>query len=142
VYKNTASDRFITFFYAHLDGASGRLHYANAGHNPPFVVRRDGTHGRLTEGGGVLGVFAEHHYSAGTLQLTPGDRVILFTDGVTEACDPAGEEFGEGRLLPILVEGRALGAGGIQEKILAAVAEFSRVPWTDDATLLVLAVGD
>jgi sigma-B regulation protein RsbU (phosphoserine phosphatase) len=72
--------------------------------------------------------------------LAPGDRVILFTDGVTEACDHAGEEFGEGRLLPILVEGRALSAGKMQENILGAVADFSRAHWTDDATLLVLAV--
>ena len=139
VYKNTASDRFITFFYAQLDGPAGRLHYANAGHNPPFLVRRDGTHERLTEGGGVLGVFAEQQFSSGTVQLAPGDRVILYTDGVTEACDPEGQEFGEERLLRILEAGRALPAGELQEKILRAVAEFSHVPWTDDATLLVLA---
>ena len=90
--------------------------------------------------GAVLGVFAEYRYSAGTIQLAAGDRLILFTDGVTEACDPAGEEFGEDRLLPILVEGRALSAGEMQEKILTAVADFSRARWTDDATLLVLAV--
>ena len=66
VYKNTASDRFITFFYAQLDGTSKRLHYANAGHNAPFLMRRDGTHARLAEGGGVLGVFAEQNFSAGT----------------------------------------------------------------------------
>jgi sigma-B regulation protein RsbU (phosphoserine phosphatase) len=142
VYKNTASDRFITFFYAQLDGASGRLHYANAGHNAPFVVRRNGTHARLTEGGSVLGVFAELKFSAATVQLAPGDRVVLFTDGVTEACDPEGQEFGEERLLRILEEGRALRAGELQEKILRAVAEFSRAHWADDATLLVLAVCD
>jgi sigma-B regulation protein RsbU (phosphoserine phosphatase) len=140
VFKNTASDRFITFFYARLDGTSGRLHYANAGHNAPFVMRRDGTHARLAEGGSVLGVFAELNYSAGTVQLARGDRVILFTDGVTEACDPQGEEFGEERLLRILEEGRALAAAELQEKILGAVADFSRAPWTDDVTLLVLAV--
>lgn len=142
VYKNTASDRFITFFYAQLDGASGRLHYANAGHNAPFVVRRNGTHARLTEGGSVLGVFAELKFSAATVQLAPGDRVVLFTDGVTEACDPEGQEFGEERLLRILEEGRALRAGELQEKILSAVAGFSRAHWADDATLLVLAVCD
>jgi sigma-B regulation protein RsbU (phosphoserine phosphatase) len=140
VYKNTASDRFITFFYAQLDGPARRLHYANAGHNPPFLVRRDGTHERLTEGGGVLGVFAEQQFSSGTVRLAPGDRVILYTDGVTEACDPEGQEFGEERLLGILEAGRALRAGELQEKVLRAVAEFSHVPWTDDATLLVLAV--
>jgi sigma-B regulation protein RsbU (phosphoserine phosphatase) len=142
VYKNTASDRFITFFYAHLDGLAGRLHYANAGHNAPFLVRRDGANARLTEGGGVLGVFAEQNFSTGTAQLAPGDRVILFTDGVTEACDPAGEEFGEERLLRLLQENRTLDARALQEKILAAVSAFSGGHRTDDATLLVLAVGD
>ncbi|HEX4546393.1 MAG TPA: SpoIIE family protein phosphatase [Candidatus Acidoferrum sp.] len=140
VFKNTASDRFITFFYAQLDGTSGRFDYANAGHNPPFVMRRDGTHVRLAEGGSVLGIFAELNFSAGTVELAPGDRVILFTDGVTEACDPQGEEFGEERLLRILEQGRALAAAELQEKILGAVADFSRAPWTDDVTLLVLAV--
>jgi sigma-B regulation protein RsbU (phosphoserine phosphatase) len=142
VFKNTASDRFITFFYAQLDGATRRLRYANAGHNAPYVVRRDGTHLRLTEGGGVLGVFAEQKFSAGTVQLAAGDRVLLFTDGVTEACDPQAEEFGEPRLLRILEEGRALRAAELQEKILRAVAGYSRASWADDATLLVLAVDD
>jgi phosphoserine phosphatase RsbU/P len=140
VYKNTASDRFITFFYAQLEGASRRLQYANAGHNAPFLVRCDGTHERLAEGGTVLGIFAEQNYSAGTVHLAPGDRVIFFTDGVTEACDPQGQEFGEERLLRILGENRALCATELQEKVLGAVRDFSRAHWTDDVTLLVLAV--
>jgi sigma-B regulation protein RsbU (phosphoserine phosphatase) len=141
VYKNTASDRFITFFYAQLDGAVGRLHYVNAGHNPPYIVRRDGSHQRLTEGGGVLGVFAEQIFTAGTAQLALGDRVILFTDGVTEASDAQDQEFGEERLLRVLEDGRTLPAEELQKKILAAVAGFSGGHQADDATLLVLAVG-
>jgi sigma-B regulation protein RsbU (phosphoserine phosphatase) len=140
VFKNTASDRFITFFYAQLDGPSRRLRYANAGHNAPFLVRRDGTHARLAEGGSVLGIFEDQEFSAGAVDLVPGDRVVLFTDGVTEACDPGGQEFGDERLLRILEEGRALDAKELQEKILNAVAEFSHAHWADDATLLVLAV--
>ncbi|PYU54597.1 MAG: response regulator receiver protein [Acidobacteria bacterium] len=99
VYRNTDSDRFITFFYAQLDGATRRLDYVNAGHNAPFVVRSDGSHERLRDGGSVLGVFATRNYEMGSAQLAPGDRVILFTDGVTEASNGAGEEFGEARLL-------------------------------------------
>jgi sigma-B regulation protein RsbU (phosphoserine phosphatase) len=117
------------------------LRYVNAGHNAPYILGRDGSHRRLTEGGSVLGVFAEQNFASGTAQLAPGDRVILFTDGVTEACNPEGQEFGEQRLLGILEAGRTLGAGPLREKILAEVAAFSGVPWTDDATLLVLAVG-
>jgi sigma-B regulation protein RsbU (phosphoserine phosphatase) len=140
VYRNTQSDRFITFFYAHLDGPARRLSYVNAGHNPPFVVRADGSHERLREGGAVLGVFASRNYELGLAQLSPGDRVILFTDGVTEACNPAGEEFGEGRLLQLLLEYRGLSADHLQAKILATVAEFGGGRWQDDATLVVLAV--
>ncbi len=141
VCHNTGSDRFITFFYAQLDGPSGRLLYTNAGHNAPFVVRRDGSHERLETGGGVLGVFPNQAFSLGTARLAPGDRVILFTDGVTEARNPAGEEFGEERLVRLLLENRAGSASELQENILKAAAEFSRGPWDDDVTLLLLAVG-
>jgi serine phosphatase RsbU (regulator of sigma subunit) len=77
----------------------------------------------------------------GSAQLSPGDRVILFTDGVTEACGVEGEEFGEARLLHLLEDHRALSADELQAKILDAVGEFSGGRWQDDATLLVLAVG-
>lgn len=140
VYQNTESDRFITFFYAQLDGRARRMAYVNAGHNAPFVVRSDGSHERLREGGAVLGVFASREYEMGSAQLSPGDRVILFTDGVTEACNAAGEEFGEARLLRLLEDRRASSADELQAKILADVAEFSGGRWQDDATLLVLAV--
>ena len=142
VYRNTDSDRFITFFYAQLEGPIRRLTYVNAGHNAPFVVRSDGSHERLGEGGSVLGVFASRDYEMGSAQLSPGDRVVLFTDGVTEACSPEGEEFGEARLLHLLEGHRALSADGLQAKILAVVAAFCGGRWQDDATLLVLAVGE
>jgi sigma-B regulation protein RsbU (phosphoserine phosphatase) len=142
VYRNTDSDRFITFFYAQLEGPLRRLTYVNAGHNAPFVVRSDGSHERLREGGPVLGVFATRDFEMGSAQLSPGDRVILFTDGVTEACGVEGEEFGEARLLHLLEDHRALSADELQAKILDVVGEFSGGRWQDDATLLVLAVGE
>jgi phosphoserine phosphatase RsbU/P len=142
VYRNTESDRFITFFYAHLDGPARLLFYANAGHNAPLVVRADGSHQRLHAGGAVLGVFDSQNYDLGSAQLAPGDRVILFTDGVTEACSPAGDEFGEARLLRLLEDHRNLSADALQAKILAAVAQFSGSRWQDDATLVVLAVSE
>jgi len=141
VWRNTHTDRFVTLFYAQLDGPARLLRYANAGHNAPFVVHSDGTHERLRDGGGVLGVFGEQSYELGSVRLSPGDRVVLFTDGVTEACDGNGEEFGEMRLLSLLERNRALPAGAIQEKIIGAISEFSGGHRTDDATLLVLAVG-
>jgi sigma-B regulation protein RsbU (phosphoserine phosphatase) len=138
--RNTASDRFITFFYAQLQGPTRRLAYVNAGHNAPFVVHADGTHERLREGGAVLGVFERQTYELGSAQLSAGDRVVLFTDGVTEACNAVDEEFGEARLLQLLTNHRASTADALQMKILEIVAEFSGHHWQDDATLLVLAV--
>ncbi|MGB6458912.1 MAG: SpoIIE family protein phosphatase [Candidatus Acidiferrum sp.] len=142
VCHNTGNDRFITFFYAQLDGPARFLRYTNAGHNPPIVLHRDGSHERLHAGGGVLGVFPNQKFTTGTAQLAPGDRVILFTDGVTEASEAGGEEFGEERLLHVLREHHAEAAGSLQDKILAVAGEFSRGHWHDDATLLVLAVAE
>ena len=138
--RNIALDRFITFFYAQLDGAQRELRYVNAGHNPPILMRRDGSHHRLEKGGGVLGVFPNQRFELGTFSLQPGDRLVLFTDGVTEAGNVDGEEFGEDRLIRLLEESRSTGAKQIQQQILSAAGEFSRHNWTDDATLLVLAV--
>jgi len=138
--RNIASDRFVTLFYAQLDGPSRQLRYVSAGHNPPFVVRRDGSHLRLREGGVVLGVFANQTFKSDVTQLQSGDRLVLYTDGVTEACNSDNEEFGEERLLRVLEENAAQPAVELQKKILQSVAEFSRGAWQDDATLLVIAV--
>jgi phosphoserine phosphatase RsbU/P len=138
--RNIASDRFVTLFYAQLDGPSRQLRYVSAGHNPPFVVRRDGSHQRLREGGVVLGVFANQTFKSDVTQLQSGDRLVLYTDGVTEACNSDDEEFGEDRLLRVLQENATQPAVELQKKILQSVAEFSHGAWQDDATLLVIAV--
>jgi phosphoserine phosphatase RsbU/P len=138
--RNIAGDRFITFFYAQLDGTSKHLRYTNAGHNPPIVVHADGTHDLLTEGGGVLGVFPTQTFESGSYDLVSGDRVILFTDGVTEASNVDHDEFGDARLLQLLEENRGLDTGKLQEKILNAAGEFCGGHWQDDATLIVIAV--
>ena len=140
LYRNMASDRFITFFYAQLDGASRVLQYVNAGHNPPIVLHQDGSHDRLTEGGGVFGVFPNQKFTRGTTRLEPGDRVALYTDGVTEASDPDDEEFGEERLVRLLQQNATATANELQAKIMQAAGDFCRGHWHDDATLLVLAV--
>jgi phosphoserine phosphatase RsbU/P len=142
VCHNTTNDRFITFFYAQLDGPSRTLRYSNAGHNAPIVLHHDGSHERLREGGCVLGIFPQQSFASGSASLAPGDRVVLFTDGVTEAYDEEGEEFGEARLLEVLRQNRAAAPGALQESILAAAGAFSRGHWHDDATLLVLGVQD
>jgi phosphoserine phosphatase RsbU/P len=134
------ADRFVTFFYAQLDGASRKLRFVNAGHNAPILLRRDGSHARLDSDGGVLGVFPEARYSSGDADLNSGDRVVFFTDGVTEAADHTAEEFGDKRLLEILQAHQSLDAEQIQKKILESVNEFCAGSWQDDATLIVVAV--
>jgi sigma-B regulation protein RsbU (phosphoserine phosphatase) len=140
VCRNIANDRFITFFYAQLDGGARRLRYVNAGHNAPIVFHRDGTYDRLQEGGGVLGVFQLQTFAAGTKDLQAGDRVVLFTDGVTEASDAENEEYGEARLLRLLEDNQGASAVELQRKILTSAGEFCRGQWHDDATLMVIAV--
>jgi len=137
---NIAGDRFITFFYAHLDAAARRLQYSNAGHNVPLVMHRDASHHRLDVGGGVLGIFSTQSFAMGAQDLESGDRVILFTDGLTEASNPDGEEFGELRLLRLLEENRGTSAHELIQTILRGAGEFCQGNWHDDATLVVIAV--
>jgi sigma-B regulation protein RsbU (phosphoserine phosphatase) len=138
--RNIAADRFITLFYAELDGPSRRLRYVNAGHNAPIVLHRDGSHSRLDQGGGVLGIFQTQKFAGATADLAAGDRVLLFTDGVTEARNPEGEEFGEARLVRLLSEKADGDARDLQKAILREVGEFCRGNWDDDATLIVVTV--
>ena len=138
--RNMASDRFVTLFYAQLEGPARRLRYTSAGHNAPFVLHEDGSHERLSKGGGVLGVFANQTFQADVAELRRGDRVVLFTDGVTEASNAEDEEFGEERLLRVLQENRGVSARELQKKILQTASEFCGGIWRDDATLLVVAV--
>jgi len=137
---NIPSDRFITAFYGLLDSTSNRLVFTNAGHNSPILARLDGTCLRLGEGGVPLGLFPDWKYERGEVELTAGDRLVLFTDGVTEVSGASGEEFGEERLAKVLLENRHLSAGALQESILAEVAKFSGGRFEDDATLVVVAV--
>jgi sigma-B regulation protein RsbU (phosphoserine phosphatase) len=137
---NVSPQKFITAFYGLLDGAANRLVFTNAGHNAPILARRDGSWLRLGEGGVPLGLFPDWDYGRGEVQFAAGDRLVLFTDGVTEASSAAGEEFGEERLVTVLLENRHLSAGKLQEKILAEVAKFSGGRFEDDATLVVVAV--
>jgi sigma-B regulation protein RsbU (phosphoserine phosphatase) len=94
----------------------------------------------LDEGGGVLGIFQSQSYAKGTYTLSPGDLVLLFTDGVTEASSPDGEEFGDARLIRLLEENREATAEQLQKKILDTVGSFCGGNWQDDATLIAIAV--
>jgi sigma-B regulation protein RsbU (phosphoserine phosphatase) len=137
---HVGADRFITFFYALLDAPRRRLAYVNAGHNPPFLVHRDGSCSRLRDGGPVLALVPNWECQPGRVELAPGDRLILFTDGITESTDAQGEEFQEERLIALVTAHRHLRSGVIREEIMAALREFNGDKWNDDATLLVLGV--
>lgn len=136
---NMVPHRFISCFYGLLDTQNRKLSYANAGHCPPMLVRR-GTCMRMKEGGPVFGVFPDGNYLQGEIELRSGDFLVFFTDGVTEARDASGEEFGEERLEELITLGGQFSARKLRDLIMAAVGEFSDGPVQDDATLMVLKV--
>ena len=139
VAANVGSGKFITFFYGVLDSAR-RFSYTNAGHCEPILVRQNGECVRVNHGGVVLGVFPDWEYREEHVDLEPGDRLVLFTDGITEIANATGEEFGEERLMELLRANRALDAEAIEKRVMAAIAEFSGGNFQDDATLIVTAV--
>jgi sigma-B regulation protein RsbU (phosphoserine phosphatase) len=136
---NIAEGRFISFFYCVLDAELGTLTFSNAGHYLPILVRESGAVERLDAGGAVLGVFGDAAYEQAQVALGAGDRLILYTDGITEARNEADEEFGEDRLVALAVGHRAASAPDLQARLAEAVASFTGGKFQDDATLIVLA---
>jgi sigma-B regulation protein RsbU (phosphoserine phosphatase) len=134
-----AEGRFISFFYCLLDDEVASLTYANAGHYPPVLARANGTVERLGIGGAVLGVFPDGVYEQGEVALREGDRLVFYTDGITDVTNASDEEFGEPRLVDLIVENRACSAPALQARLADAVANFSNDRLQDDATLIVLA---
>jgi len=132
------SNRFITFFFSVLNAATGELAYANAGHNPPILVRANGDAEMLEGGGPVLGILSIAPYSEMHAQLDHGDMVVLYSDGVTEANNAAYDEFDEERFIEVLKAHRTLPATEIVQAVIQAVTEFAAgAPQADDITLLV-----
>lgn len=140
--RNTTQGKFVTFFCGVLDSASRTLTYTNAGHCAPIVVRSSGAVERLEAGGAVLGVFAEWSYEQAAVTLAPGDRLLLFTDGITEAENGSQEEFGEDRLVKTATSLRTQSAAAMKGQILGAVERFTDGRRQDDATLVVAACGN
>lgn len=136
-------DLFVTVFYCILDPPSGVLSYANGGHNPPYVQRAAGPIESLDGAGGlVLGAMPGMRYPTHTLQLLKGDRLVLYTDGVTEACNPKDELYGAHRLVDeVHVHGAGTSAA-LVERICQSVTNFAgQAPQSDDITLTVLTWG-
>jgi phosphoserine phosphatase RsbU/P len=130
-------DRFVTFFMAVIDTATGSVGYCNAGHNPPLLVGADGQVSLLSGGGTVLGFAPDSRYESRQAFMPPGSVLVLYTDGITEACDDRDEEFGEMRVGARVALDRGRGAAFIRDSLLDAVRAFSRVR-ADDQTVVVV----
>jgi len=141
VHGYTEDSVFITFFYCVLDTKTGDLTYVNAGHNPPWIMRRDGTCDQLMEGGLVIGVMPGVLYEEGHTRLAPGDDLVLYTDGITEATNGDDEMFGEERLERLLMEHRHASAREIEEYVYTSIKDFAAgASQSDDLTMVVVKI--
>ena len=137
---DSANGTFVTFFYGQLDTTTGELTYVNAGHNPPLYYHAADNHmAELSRTGVALGIIDTFRYEQRTLKLDPGDFVVLYTDGITEAIDPKGEFFGEERLTRIVDQERNSTAVEIVAALQSALHDFTAgAPPSDDITMVVL----
>jgi sigma-B regulation protein RsbU (phosphoserine phosphatase) len=140
VCRNTTAGKFVSLCYCEMAMNTSKLTYTNAGHCAPVLLRANGQVVRLETRGAVLGVFPEWTYGEEGISLAPGDRLLLFTDGVTEAANTRDEEFGEDRLIHLASALRDRDAHELKNRILQAVATFTGGRAQDDATLLVIAI--
>ena len=137
--RRAVQNRFVTMAYGVLS-TSGRLTYCNAGHNPPMLFTRGGVR-RLEQGGLVLGLFPHAQYEEEALQLDSGDVLVVFSDGVSEAIDVGGEEFGDDRIISCISGNLHLEPTSLLDHLLAAVREFSAgTMQRDDVTALIVRV--
>ncbi|HET9478585.1 MAG TPA: SpoIIE family protein phosphatase [Pyrinomonadaceae bacterium] len=136
---NIPANRFVTLFYAELDPESGALSFLNAGHNPPLIVHAAGTVEQLASGGLPLGIKPDVEYREGRTQLQPGDVLVIYSDGVTEALSPAGEEFGATRLYEVVARNIRASAAGIRDRIESSLTKFAQgTSAADDITLVIV----
>lgn len=143
LFESTASDTYVTAVYGVLDPKNRIFTFSNAGHNAPILRRADGEMKYLTEGGMALGMFENSKYEERPLGITPGEIIVFYTDGVTEARNESQEEFGTRRLKQVISDSHDLSAGQIQENIHRAVKEFTGISHQeDDLTMIVVKIRD
>jgi sigma-B regulation protein RsbU (phosphoserine phosphatase) len=139
VHQITGGDRFISLFYGKLSPQARSLEYTNAGHNPPLVIRSCQDAISLDKGGPVLGVLPGSGYESEQIDLRTGDVLVLFTDGVVEAQNPAGEEYSAKRLTKIVSSNLEQSPGELIDTIHASITQFRETTaLADDLTLVVL----
>ena len=136
-FENTTDSSYATLVFAEYDDASRRLRYVNCGHYPGLLFRSDHTLERLDSTSTVLGLFTEWDCLLNETQLFPGDTLALYTDGVTDAFNQAGEEFGVGRLIEAMWKHRELSPQPMLAAIVAEIRQFSPDEQHDDITLIV-----
>jgi serine phosphatase RsbU (regulator of sigma subunit) len=135
---NCPSNRFISLFFCILDGDTGELTFCNAGHNPPLIIRANGTWEQLRGGGPVVGILATIEYQEHRVKIEEGDTLVIYSDGVTEAENQRHDEFEVEGLVQAVIASRRLPAEKIIEEVNRAVAEFTAgAPQSDDITLVV-----
>ncbi len=139
LHESTERERFVTAFYGVLDWKNGVLIFSNAGHNPPLLLRAGGTSEPLTEGGVALGVLEDTHYDERPVAIEPGDIVVMYTDGVSEAENEINEQFGTERIEAIVRAHPNHSARELTQDIVAAVLDWAgERGLNDDLTLLVM----
>ena len=141
LFRRGIESRFATLFFGVMS-KEGHLRYCNAGHNPPFIVGPGGLR-RLEEGGPVVGLLSGLTYTQGTADLQHGDRIVIFSDGVSEAMSATGEEFGDDRLLSVIETARAadgdIDAPRLVDELIAGVRAFTAgAPQSDDITAMIV----
>ena len=137
--RHSPASRFITLVYSVYDPATGRLTYVNAGQNPPLIRRRDGTFERLAGTGIALGLFEHSEYSTVETSLEPGDMLVFYSDGITEAENPEGLPLEESGLEAVIQRHAHRTASELGTEVLAAVqAHAQRARFADDLTILVV----
>jgi serine phosphatase RsbU (regulator of sigma subunit) len=139
LYARTSPESFATAFLGVLDPLSGRLRYANAGHNPGLLVRAAGAVERLEATGTPLGVLPSSRYPAAEAVVAPGDCLVLYTDGIVEATNPAVEEYGLERFIEAVLRHRGTGLEELVRALDADLEAFAQgVPFADDRTLVLV----
>jgi serine phosphatase RsbU (regulator of sigma subunit) len=136
-YENTPDNSYATLFFGDYDDSSRRLRYVNCGHNAPLLLRAGGKLERLAATATVLGLFPDWNCTIGEVTLHPGDMLVIYTDGISEAPDSSGEQFGEARLIGAVRRGRHLAPSALLGSIQAAVQQFSGGVQADDLTMVI-----
>jgi serine phosphatase RsbU (regulator of sigma subunit) len=137
--ENTPANRFITLFIAELDPKTGIIKYINAGHNPPLIGHAGGTVEQLAAGGFPLGIMPMAEYEVGETHLEPGEALVIYSDGVSEANNLAGDEFGMERLTEVVSKNFQASASGMRDKVESALSAFTQTaPANDDITLVIV----